>query len=38
MTDDIFVIKVTVIMIGKKGSVIINEKGKFIMTGAEDLS
>jgi len=25
-------------MIGKKGSVIINEKGKFIMTGAEDLS
>jgi len=39
LTDDIFVIKVTVvIMTGKKESIIISEKEKFIVTGVEDLS
>ena len=37
MIGDIFVIKVTVIMTGKKGYVILSEKRKLIMTGAEDL-
>jgi len=37
LTGGIFVIKVTIIMTGKKGSVIISEKGKFIMTEVEDL-
>jgi len=38
LTCGIFVIKVTVIMIGKRGPVIISEKGKFIMIGVVDLS
>jgi len=38
LTGDIFVIKVTLIMTSKKETIIISQKGKFIMTGVDDLS